>query len=187
GGAPGHPPGHGPQVAGAPLRDGLPPRGHRPACHGAAQPADRIPAGRLRHVPGDARRHQGGVDPLPVQRRGPGEPAAGVPDHCGFRGGHGLRDSPGGAWAEKTEDKAEDAQEAEESAASAEAAESAKDTAQDKDAESVAKKAQAVVPALGKEEKQPEKLQYSGPSEGGGVEKRTEDTGPDYANTPRNA
>ncbi|WP_107491555.1 preprotein translocase subunit SecA [Thermobifida fusca] len=89
--------------------------------------------------------------------------------------------------AEKTEDKAEDAQEAEESAASAEAAESAKDTAQDKDAESVAKKAQAVVPALGKEEKQPEKLQYSGPSEGGGVEKRTEDTGPDYANTPRNA
>ena len=59
--------------------------------------------------------------------------------------------------------------------------------AQDKDAESVAKKAQAVVPALGKEEKQPEKLQYSGPSEGGGVEKRTEDTGPDYANTPRNA
>src|SRR5690606_36454670 len=39
--------------------------------------------------------------------------------------------------AEKTEDKAEDAQEAEESAASAEAAESAKDTAQDKDAESV--------------------------------------------------
>ncbi|MDD6791479.1 MAG: preprotein translocase subunit SecA [Thermobifida fusca] len=89
--------------------------------------------------------------------------------------------------AEKTEDKAEDAQEAEESAASAEAAESAKDTAQDKDAESVAKKAQAVVPALGKEEKQPEKLQYSGPSEGGGVEKRTEDTGPGYANTPRNA
>jgi len=89
--------------------------------------------------------------------------------------------------AEKTEDKAENAQEAEESAASAEAAESAKDTAQDKDAESVAKKAQAVVPALGKEEKQPEKLQYSGPSEGGGVEKRTEDTGPDYANTPRNA
>jgi len=89
--------------------------------------------------------------------------------------------------AEKTEDKAEDAQEAEESAASAEAAESAKDTAQDEDAESVAKKAQAVVPALGKEEKQPEKLQYSGPSEGGGVEKRTEDTGPDYANTPRNA
>ena len=65
-----------PQVARAPVRDGLPPRGHRPARHGAARPAGRVPAGGLRHVQRDDGRHQGRVGRQPVQPpvRDPGEP-----------------------------------------------------------------------------------------------------------------
>ncbi len=68
--------GAGPQVARAPVRDGLPPRGHRPARHGAARPAGRVPARGLRHVQRDDGGHQGGVGREPVQPpvRGPGEP-----------------------------------------------------------------------------------------------------------------
>ena len=44
-----------PQVARAPLRDGLPPGGHRPAGDGPARPAGRVPARGLRHV----QRHDG--------------------------------------------------------------------------------------------------------------------------------
>ena len=69
-GAPRHPVGPRPQVARAPLRDGLPPGGHRPAGDGPARPAGRIPARGLRHVHRDARGHQGGVGRLPVQPRG---------------------------------------------------------------------------------------------------------------------
>ena len=47
----------GPQVARAPLRDGLPARGHRPARDGAARPAGRVPARGRRHV----QLHDGGV------------------------------------------------------------------------------------------------------------------------------
>ena len=42
-----------PQVARAPLRDGLPAGGHRPARDGPARPAGRVPARGLRPVPGD--------------------------------------------------------------------------------------------------------------------------------------
>ena len=42
-----------PQVARAPLRDGLPARGHRAARLLPARPARRVPARGLRHVPGD--------------------------------------------------------------------------------------------------------------------------------------
>ena len=41
---------HRPQVARAPLRDGLPQGGHRPARDGAARSAGRVPARGLRHV-----------------------------------------------------------------------------------------------------------------------------------------
>ena len=47
---------HRPQVARAPLRDGLPQGGHRPAGDGAARPAGRVPARGLRHVRRHARR-----------------------------------------------------------------------------------------------------------------------------------
>ena len=57
-----------PQVARAPLRDGLPQGGHRPAGDGAARPAGRVPARGLRHVRRHARGAQGGVGGLPVQR-----------------------------------------------------------------------------------------------------------------------
>ena len=61
-----------PQVARAPLRDGLPARGHLPARLLPARPARRVPARGLRHVRRDDGRHQGGVGRLPVQPRGPG-------------------------------------------------------------------------------------------------------------------
>ena len=61
-----------PQVARAPLRDGLPARGHLPACLLPARPAGRVPARGLRHVRRDDGRHQGGGRRLPVQPRGPG-------------------------------------------------------------------------------------------------------------------
>ncbi|TDQ51966.1 preprotein translocase subunit SecA [Actinorugispora endophytica] len=44
---------------------------------------------------------------------------------------------------------------------------------------------EVVVPGLESEE--PTRLQYTGPSEGGGVERHTEDADGEYANTPRNA
>ena len=59
-----------PQVARAPLRDGLPARGHLPARLLPARPAGRVPARGLRHVRRDDGRHQGGVGRLPVQPRG---------------------------------------------------------------------------------------------------------------------
>ena len=59
-----------PQVARAPLRDGLPARGHLPAGLLAARPARGVPARGLRHVHRDDGRHQGGVGRLPVQPPG---------------------------------------------------------------------------------------------------------------------
>ena len=59
-----------PQVARAPLRDGLPARGHLPARLLPARPAGGVPARGLRHVRRDDGRHQGGVGRLPVQPRG---------------------------------------------------------------------------------------------------------------------
>ncbi len=47
----------GPEVARAPLRDGLPPRRHRPAGDGATRPAGGVPARGRRHV----QRHDGSV------------------------------------------------------------------------------------------------------------------------------
>ena len=72
--------GAGPQVARAPLRDGLPARGHRPACVLPARPAGGVPARGLRHVQRHEGRHPRGDRRLPVQPRGPG------------RGGGGGRD-----------------------------------------------------------------------------------------------
>ena len=71
----------GPQVARAPVRDGLPQGRHRPACHGAARPADRVPAGGLRHVQHHARRPQGRLHHAAVPRpgRGAGARAARCP------------------------------------------------------------------------------------------------------------
>ena len=59
-----------PQVARAPLRDGLPARGHLPARLLPARPAGRVPARGLRDVRHDDGRHQGGGGRLPVQPRG---------------------------------------------------------------------------------------------------------------------
>ncbi len=71
-GAPGRAVGAGPQVARAPLRDGLPQGGHRPARDGPAGSVGRVPAGGLRHVRGHAGLAQGGVRRLPLQPAGPG-------------------------------------------------------------------------------------------------------------------
>ena len=78
------------QVAGPPVRDGLPPGRHQPARLLAARPAGRVPAGGVRDVQRDARRHPRGVGRLPVQPQGRG---AGQPD-C--RGDAGWRDGAGG-------------------------------------------------------------------------------------------
>jgi preprotein translocase subunit SecA len=51
--APGRALGHRPPLARPPLRDGLPQGRHRTASHGAARPAGRVPARRLRDVPDD--------------------------------------------------------------------------------------------------------------------------------------
>ena len=67
-----HPLGARPQVARAPLRDGLPARGHLPARLLPARPARGVPARGLRHVRRGDGRHQGGVGRLPVQPRRPG-------------------------------------------------------------------------------------------------------------------
>ena len=94
-GAPGGAVRAGPQVARAPLRDGLPQGGHRTAGDGAARSAGRVPARGLRHVRRDARLAQGGVRRIPVQPAGPGgarRRAAGR--RSGRAGGH--RDLGGG-------------------------------------------------------------------------------------------
>ena len=70
--APGDPLGARPQVARAPLRDGLPARGHLPARLQPARPARGVPARGLRHVRRHDGRHQGRGGRLPVQPRGPG-------------------------------------------------------------------------------------------------------------------
>ena len=98
-GAPGGAFGARPQVARAPLRDGLPARGHRAAGHGPAGSADRVPARGLRPVQQHDGGDQGGVGRQPVQPpgRGPGEPdRRGRGGRC--RGGPaGLRQAPPGA------------------------------------------------------------------------------------------
>ena len=71
-GAPRRPQRARPQVARAPLRDGLPPRGHRPARLLAARSAGRVPARGLRPVQRHDGGHCRGVGWLPVQPRRPG-------------------------------------------------------------------------------------------------------------------
>ncbi len=71
-----------PEVARAPVRDGLPARGHRPARLRSARPADRVPARGLRHVRRHDGRDQGRVRRAPVQPAGPGP---GEPDRRGGR------------------------------------------------------------------------------------------------------
>ena len=68
-----------PQVARAPVRDGLPARGHRAAGHGPARPADRVPARGLRPVQEHDGGDQGGIGRQPLQPpgRGPAEPDRG--------------------------------------------------------------------------------------------------------------
>ncbi len=74
--APGHARRDRPALAGPPLRDGLPARGHQPPGHGPEGPAHRVAARGLRHVRPDDARHLAGRDPLPHarrdRRRGPG-------------------------------------------------------------------------------------------------------------------
>ena len=90
--------GAGPQVARAPLRDGLPAGRHPPARDGQPRPGRGVPARGLRHVHGDARRHQGGVRRLPVQPRGEDQGGAGGrgEGQAGRGGGGGARRRPGG-------------------------------------------------------------------------------------------
>ncbi len=66
--AAGHPQRAGPQVARAPLRDGLPAGGHRVAGHGPARPAGRVPEGGLRPLRRDDELHQGGDRRVHVPR-----------------------------------------------------------------------------------------------------------------------
>ena len=89
-----------PQVARAPLRDGLPQGGHRSAGDGSARPAGRVPARGLPAVQRDDRRHQGGDGRLPVQPGGPGRGARGPRRDGRLRGpGRGQRRRAGGAQA----------------------------------------------------------------------------------------
>ena len=90
-GAPGRTERAGPQVARAPVRDGLPARGHRPARDGAARPAGRVPARGLRHVRRDDGVDQGRVGRLHLQRRGRRRGDAG-------RDGAAARPRPPGTW-----------------------------------------------------------------------------------------
>ncbi len=83
GGAPGRALGARPQVARAPLRDGLPPGGHRPAGDGPARPAHRVPARGLPALRGHDGGDQGGVGQPPLLRRGAGR-AAGGPGRGGL-------------------------------------------------------------------------------------------------------
>ena len=68
---------HRQQVEGSPLGHGLPPGRDRAPGHGPAQPAHRVPAGRVRHVHRYGGVGQEGVDPLPVPGRGGGPQAPG--------------------------------------------------------------------------------------------------------------
>ena len=92
--APRRPVGPGPQVARAPVRDGLPPGGHRPAGHGAARPAGGVPARGLRHVPGHDGGHQGGVGRLPVPPQGRGRAGRPGAGHHAAVGGHDRHRRP---------------------------------------------------------------------------------------------
>ena len=75
-GAPGAARGDRPQVARAPVRDGLPAGRHQPAGVRPARPGGRVPARGLRHVQPDDGGHQGGGGRLPLQPGGPGRGAA---------------------------------------------------------------------------------------------------------------
>ena len=91
--------GAGPQVARAPVRDGLPARGRQPARLRPARPADRVSARGLRHVHrDDGRASRKRLGQQPVQPAGAG---AGEPDRVrGRRGGPGSGrpgDQPGPA------------------------------------------------------------------------------------------
>ena len=61
-----------PALARAPLRDGLPPRGHQPPRDGPARSARRVAARGLRHVRGDDGGHQGRLRPVHLPARGRG-------------------------------------------------------------------------------------------------------------------
>ncbi len=98
-GAPGGAVGAGPQVARAPVRDGLPAGGHRTAGDGPTRPARGVPARGVPVVPGDDRGDQGGVGRLPVQPRGAGPgsgtgPRPGRAGRGGGRRGQGTRLPP---------------------------------------------------------------------------------------------
>ena len=86
--------GHRPQVARAPLRDGLPPGGHRPARVRPARPAGGVPARGLRHVRPDDGRHQGGGGRLPLQPRGAGRGGRRAGRADAVAGGAGCRPEP---------------------------------------------------------------------------------------------
>ena len=73
--APGHAAGDRPALAGPPLRDGLPARGHQPAGHGPEGSAGRVAARGLRHVRPDDARHLAGLRPLRHARRRQGDGA----------------------------------------------------------------------------------------------------------------
>ncbi len=74
-----------PEVARAPRGDGLPPRGHQPARHGPARPADRVAARGLLDVRGDDEGRRPRLRPL--RDAGPGErPGAGAGAACRCRG-----------------------------------------------------------------------------------------------------
>ena len=83
-----------PALARAPLRDGLPPRGHQPPRDGPARPARRVAARGLRHVRGDDGRHQGRLRALHLPARGRRRrraPSGAQPPLLGGRGpGPGL-------------------------------------------------------------------------------------------------
>ncbi|KUP95502.1 preprotein translocase subunit SecA [Thermobifida cellulosilytica] len=101
--------------------------------------------------------------------------------------------TPAGEKEEKAEEKAEDGEKPEAAEESGEAGAAAEEAAEDgekpqaeEEAEAAGQEPKVVIPGLSKADK-PARLQYTGPSEGGGVEKHTEDEGAQYANTPRNA
>ncbi|HLU97935.1 MAG TPA: preprotein translocase subunit SecA [Thermobifida alba] len=87
---------------------------------------------------------------------------------------------------EKSEEGGAEDSAAAEAPAAGEAPEAEKEKAEKAEADGEKKEPEVVVPGLGGTEK-PAQLQYTGPSEGGGVEKHTESNEPEYAGTPRNA
>ena len=78
--APGDALGDRPALARAPLRDGLPARGHQPPGHGPAGPARRVAARGLRHVRGDDGVDQGRLRPVHLPARGRRRRRAAAPD-----------------------------------------------------------------------------------------------------------